>query len=171
MFDPRDRICNSDSCLRAKLDRMKFSLLIECQIASPTPASERQAFHDCIAQVLLADELGYHGIWAVEHHGLYEYSHCSAPEVPALLYRGQQRPLRVGHAVTLTPYRYNHPIRVAERIATLDILSGGRVRWGSGKSAPAHRAERFEIDRDESIPQYRRRSAGDDPAHVALGSV
>jgi alkanesulfonate monooxygenase SsuD/methylene tetrahydromethanopterin reductase-like flavin-dependent oxidoreductase (luciferase family) len=149
------RICVAGSYLRANLDCMKFSLLIECQIASPTPASERQVFHDCIAQVLLADELGYHGIWAVEHHGLYEYSHCSAPEVLLGYLAARTSRLLLGHAVTLTPYRYNHPIRVAERIATLDILSGGRVRWGSGKSASRTEQSAFEIDRDELDPQWR----------------
>ena len=60
---------------------VKFSLLLEIQIDSPTPALERQAFLDCVEQAVLADELGYDTVWAVEHHGLLEYSHCSAPEV------------------------------------------------------------------------------------------
>ena len=102
---------------------MKFSLLIELQIESPTAASERQAFLDCVEQAVLADELGYHCLWAVEHHGLYEYSHCSAPEVLLAYIAGRTRRIRLGHAVTLTPHRYNHPIRIAERVATLGILS------------------------------------------------
>jgi alkanesulfonate monooxygenase SsuD/methylene tetrahydromethanopterin reductase-like flavin-dependent oxidoreductase (luciferase family) len=60
---------------------VRFSLLIEVQVASPTPASERQAFLDCVEQAVLADALGYDTVWAVEHHGLLEYSHSSAPEV------------------------------------------------------------------------------------------
>ena len=134
---------------------MKFSLLIELQIASPTPAAEAQAFHDCVEQAVLADRLGYHGVWAVEHHGLYEYSHCSAPEVLLGYIAAKTSRLLLGHAVTLTPYRYNHPIRVAERIATLDILSGGRVRWGSGKSASLTEQGAFEIERDELDAQWR----------------
>jgi alkanesulfonate monooxygenase SsuD/methylene tetrahydromethanopterin reductase-like flavin-dependent oxidoreductase (luciferase family) len=125
---------------------MKFSLFFELQIASPTAASERQAFHDCLAQAVLADELGYQGIWAVEHHGLYEYSHCSAPEVLLAYIAARTSRLLLGHAVTLTPHRYNHPIRVAERVATLDILSNGRVRWGSGKSASRTEQTAFEIN-------------------------
>lgn len=138
-----------------KSDRMKFSLLIELQIASPTRASEAQAFHDCVEQAVLADQLGYHGVWAVEHHGLYEYSHCSAPEVLLSYIAARTSRLLLGHAVTLTPFRYNHPIRIAERIATLDILSGGRVRWGSGKSASLTEQGAFEIDRDELDAQWR----------------
>src|SRR2546428_693834 len=60
---------------------MHFSLFIEIQVSPVSPAAERQAFHQCVEQVVLAEELGYHGVWAVEHHGLLEYSHCSAPEV------------------------------------------------------------------------------------------
>jgi len=114
---------------------MKFSLFFEMQIADPTRASEAQTFHDCVAQAVLADELGYHSVWEVEHHGLYEYSHSSAPEVFLSFVAGRTKRIRLGHGVTLLPYRYNHPIRIAERVATLDILSGGRVSWGSGKSS------------------------------------
>jgi alkanesulfonate monooxygenase SsuD/methylene tetrahydromethanopterin reductase-like flavin-dependent oxidoreductase (luciferase family) len=134
---------------------MKFSLLLELQLASPTAATERQLFHDTIDQALLADECGYHGVWAVEHHGLYEYSHCSAPEVLLSFIAARTSRLLLGHAVTLTPSRYNHPIRVAERIATLDILSNGRVRWGSGKSASLTEQTTFEVDRSTLDGQWR----------------
>jgi alkanesulfonate monooxygenase SsuD/methylene tetrahydromethanopterin reductase-like flavin-dependent oxidoreductase (luciferase family) len=114
---------------------MKFSLFYEMQIADPTPESEARLFRDCVEQVELADRLGYHGIWEVEHHGLREYSHSSAPEVFLAFVAARTRNLRLGHGITLTPAAYNHPIRIAERVATLDILSGGRVDWGSGKSS------------------------------------
>src|SRR6202140_4980299 len=133
---------------------VKFSLLVEIQIDSPTPARERQAFLDGVEQAVLADELGYHTVWAVEHHGLLEYSHCSAPEVLLGFVAARTRQIRLGHAVTLTPHRYNHPIRVAERIATLDILSGGRVSWGSGKSASLVEQAAFEIDRTTLHEQW-----------------
>jgi alkanesulfonate monooxygenase SsuD/methylene tetrahydromethanopterin reductase-like flavin-dependent oxidoreductase (luciferase family) len=134
---------------------LKFSLFLEVQIASPTAASEAQAFHDSVAQAVLADELGYCGVWAVEHHGLYEYSHCSAPEVLLGYIAARTRRILLGHAVTLTPFRYNHPIRVAERIATLDILSNGRARWGSGKSASRTEQGAFEIDPADLDGQWR----------------
>jgi alkanesulfonate monooxygenase SsuD/methylene tetrahydromethanopterin reductase-like flavin-dependent oxidoreductase (luciferase family) len=127
---------------------MKFSLLLEAQVSHPTPELETRTFLDCVEQAVLADELGYHGVWATEHHGLYEFSHCSAPEVLLSFIAARTTRLKLGHAVTLTPRRYNHPIRVAERIATLDILSGGRVRWGSGKSASRVEQDAFEIDRE-----------------------
>jgi alkanesulfonate monooxygenase SsuD/methylene tetrahydromethanopterin reductase-like flavin-dependent oxidoreductase (luciferase family) len=125
---------------------MKFSLFFEMQIADPARATEAQLFHDCVAQAVLADELGYHGIWEVEHHGLYEYSHSSAPEVFLAFVAARTKKIRLGHGVTLLPHRYNHPIRIAERVALLDILSGGRVSWGSGKSSSLVEQLAFEND-------------------------
>jgi alkanesulfonate monooxygenase SsuD/methylene tetrahydromethanopterin reductase-like flavin-dependent oxidoreductase (luciferase family) len=63
--------------------------------------------------------------------------------------------IRLGHAVTLTPYRFNHPIRVAERVAVLDILSNGRVSWGSGKSSSHTEQGSFQVDRAELDSQWR----------------
>lgn len=123
---------------------MKFSLFYEMQTDDPSPASERQMFHDCVEQVVLADQLGYHCCWEVEHHGLREYSHSSAPEVFLSFVAARTERIRIGHGITLTPYRYNHPIRIAERIATLDILSRGRVNWGSGKSSSLTEQEAFQ---------------------------
>ena len=125
---------------------MKFSLFYEMQIASPTRATEAQMFHDCVEQVVLADQLGYHAVWEVEHHGLFEYSHSSAPEVFLSFVAARTQRIRIGHGVTLLPHRYNHPIRIAERIATLDILSGGRVNWGTGKSSSLVEQIAFEND-------------------------
>src|SRR6516225_3360367 len=116
------------------------------QISDPTPQAEAQLFHDCLEQAVLADELGYHCVWEVEHHGLYEYSHSSAPEVFLAFVAARTRRVRLGHGVTLLPHRYNHPIRIAERVATLDLLSGGRVNWGSGKSSSLVEQLAFEND-------------------------
>jgi alkanesulfonate monooxygenase SsuD/methylene tetrahydromethanopterin reductase-like flavin-dependent oxidoreductase (luciferase family) len=125
---------------------MKFSLFFEMQLDGPTPASEAKIFHDCVEQAKLADDVGYHCIWAVEHHGLYEYSHCSAPEIFLSYVAAQTKRIRIGHGCTLLPHRYNHPIRIAERIAVLDILSQGRVNWGTAKSGTRVEKEAFEVD-------------------------
>ena len=125
---------------------MKFSIFFEMQISEPTRASEAQTFRDCVDQAVLADELGYHCAWEVEHHGLYEYSHSSAPEIFLAFVAAKTKRIRLGHGITLLPHRYNHPIRIAERIATLDILSGGRVNWGSGKSSSLVEQHAFEND-------------------------
>lgn len=125
---------------------MKFSLFYEMQVADPTPEKEVEIFRNCLEQAELADRLGYHCIWEVEHHGLYEYSHSSAPEIFLSFVAARTRQIRIGHGCTLLPYRYNHPIRIAERIATLDILSGGRVNWGSARSGSRVEREAFEVD-------------------------
>jgi alkanesulfonate monooxygenase SsuD/methylene tetrahydromethanopterin reductase-like flavin-dependent oxidoreductase (luciferase family) len=125
---------------------MKFSLFYEMQIADPTPETEARMFHECAEQVVLADRLGFHCAWEVEHHGLYEYSHSSAPEVFLAYCAARTEKIRLGHGVTLTPGFYNHPIRIAERIATLDILSNGRVSWGSGKSSSATEHGAFQVE-------------------------
>jgi alkanesulfonate monooxygenase SsuD/methylene tetrahydromethanopterin reductase-like flavin-dependent oxidoreductase (luciferase family) len=125
---------------------MKFSIFFEMQISEPTRATEHKTFHDCLEQAVLADELGYHCVWEVEHHGLYEYSHSSAPEIFLSFVAAKTKRIRIGHGVTLLPHRYNHPIRIAERVATLDVLSGGRVNWGSGKSSSLVEQVAFEND-------------------------
>jgi alkanesulfonate monooxygenase SsuD/methylene tetrahydromethanopterin reductase-like flavin-dependent oxidoreductase (luciferase family) len=125
---------------------MKFSIFLEMQLSEPTRSREAQIFHNCIEQAVYADELGYHCVWEVEHHGLLEYSHSSAPETVLAFIAARTNRIRLGHGVTLLPHRYNHPIRIAERIATLDILSGGRVNWGSGKSSSLVEQQAFQND-------------------------
>lgn len=133
---------------------MKFSIFFEMQISHPTRESERQTFLDCVEQAVFADQLGYHCVWEVEHHGLYEYSHSSAPEIFLSFIAARTKNIRVGHGVTLLPHRYNHPLRIAERIATLDILSGGRVNWGSGKSSSRVEQVAFENDLTQLHAQW-----------------
>jgi len=133
---------------------MKFSLFFEVQISQPNAAKEAKCFHDCLAQAELADQAGYNCIWAVEHHGLYEYAHSSAPEIFLSFVAARTKRIRVGHGISLTPFRYNHPIRVAERIATLDILSEGRVNWGSGKSSSRVEQVAFETDPETLHQQW-----------------
>ena len=125
---------------------MRFSLFFNLQLTDPTPERERAIIHDTVAQAVLAEELGYDGIWVVEHHGLYEYSHCSSPESILAFIAAKTERITLGHGITLTPYRYNHPIRIAERVAMLDVLSNGRVIWGSGKSSSMTELGAFEND-------------------------
>ena len=111
---------------------MKFGIFYELQL--PRPWEERSEFRllcDALAQIELADQLGFDYAWSVEHHFLEEYSHCSAPEV--FLGAATQRTsrIRLGHGIIQLPT--NHPIRVAERVATLDLLSAGRVELGLGE--------------------------------------
>jgi alkanesulfonate monooxygenase SsuD/methylene tetrahydromethanopterin reductase-like flavin-dependent oxidoreductase (luciferase family) len=116
---------------------MDFAIFYEIQVASPLKYREReyQAFHDVMSQVVRAEEQGFTHFWTVEHHFQVGFAHSSAPEVLYGAISQRTSKIRIGHAVVLLPYPYNHPIRVAERVATLDILSNGRVEVGTGRSA------------------------------------
>ena len=126
---------------------MKFGLFYEHQIPRPwNEGAEHKLFQDALAQVELADRLGFDYIWEVEHHFLEEYSHSSAPEVFLAACSQRTSQIRLGHGIVLMPPGYNHPARVAERIATLDLVSNGRVEWGTGESASHMELGGFNVD-------------------------
>jgi len=85
-------------------------------------------------------------VWEVEHHFLEEYSHSSAPEVFLAACSQRTRDIRLGHGIIQTAPGYNHPARTAERVATLDLVSGGRVEFGSGESSSEAELGGFGID-------------------------
>ncbi|HTO81084.1 MAG TPA: LLM class flavin-dependent oxidoreductase, partial [Methylomirabilota bacterium] len=115
---------------------MRFGTFYEHQLPRPwTAGLEQQLFQDALDQVELADKLGFDNVWEVEHHFLEEYSHSSAPEVFLAACSQRTKQIRLGHGIVLMPPGYNHPARVAERIATLDLVSNGRVEFGTGESA------------------------------------
>ena len=105
---------------------MKFGLFYEFQLPRPwLPDSEYRLYQDGLAQIELADRLGYDCAWQVEHHFLEEYAHSPTPEMFLSAASQRTKNIRLGHGImqlTTSP-----PARVAERIATLDLLSGGRV--------------------------------------------
>ena len=126
---------------------MKFGLLYEMQLPRPwTEKSDHQQLKEAIAEIELADLLGYDYIWANEHHFLEEYSHSSAPEVFLGYCARNTKQIRLGHAVVLSPPGYNQPARVAERLSTLDLLSDGRVDFGTGESASRVELEGYGVD-------------------------
>jgi alkanesulfonate monooxygenase SsuD/methylene tetrahydromethanopterin reductase-like flavin-dependent oxidoreductase (luciferase family) len=96
--------------------------------------------------VELADRVGIDYAWEVEHHFLEEYSHSSAPEVFLGACSQRTQRIRLGHGIVLMPPPFNHPARIAERIATLDLVSRGRVEFGTGESASRVELEGFGID-------------------------
>src|ERR1700739_2127767 len=117
---------------------MKFGIFYEHQLPQPwEDGSEQRLYQQALDQVELADRLGIDYVWEVEHHFLEEYSPSSAPEVFLAACSQRTKRIRLGHGIALMPPKYNHPARVAERIATLDLVSDGRVEWGTGESAGA----------------------------------
>ncbi len=115
---------------------MRFGVFYELQLPKPwNEGDEHRLFHEALDQVILADKLGFDYAWEVEHHFLDEYSHASAPEVFLACAAGQTKNIRLGHGIRQVIPKYNHPARSAECIATLDLLSNGRVEFGIGESA------------------------------------
>src|SRR4030066_132571 len=115
---------------------MKFVIFHELSVAKPWhERSEYEVYHNALEQVELADELGFDQAWAVEHHFLEEYSHCSAPEVFLAAAAARTKRIRLGHGIAVVLPPFNHPVRCAERAAALDIISNGRLEFGTGRSA------------------------------------
>jgi alkanesulfonate monooxygenase SsuD/methylene tetrahydromethanopterin reductase-like flavin-dependent oxidoreductase (luciferase family) len=125
---------------------MKFSIIYEAQMADPSRESERRCFNEIVEQVLLAEEQGFDTVWCVEHTALTQYAHMSAPETFLAYMAGKTSRIGIGHGVVCLPPAMNHPVKVAERIATLDILSNGRVHFGMGKGGTQQEAGTFGYD-------------------------
>ena len=129
---------------------MKFDVFCEIQRAAPWEGrDEASLFGEILDQARAADAAGFETWWQVEHHSSSEFSYSSAPEVVLTAIAMATRRLRVGHAGVLAPFRINHPLRVAERAATLDILSGGRFELGLAKSG-GKEWETFGVDAERA---------------------
>ena len=129
---------------------MRFGVFYEHQLPRPwNPGDEAKLFHDALAQVVLADKLGYDYAWEVEHHFLEEYSHSSAPEVFLAACAALTKTIRVGHGIRQVIPNYNHPARTAEGLATLDIISNGRLDFGIGEGATRLELGAFHIPAKE----------------------
>jgi alkanesulfonate monooxygenase SsuD/methylene tetrahydromethanopterin reductase-like flavin-dependent oxidoreductase (luciferase family) len=126
---------------------VKFGIFYEHQMGRPWEADgEHRLIQDALEQVELADRLGISHVWEVEHHFLEEYSHSSAPEVFLAACSQRTQHIRLGHGIILTAPGFNHPARTAERLAMLDLVSNGRVEFGSGESSSEAELAGFGID-------------------------
>ncbi len=133
---------------------MKFGLFYELQLPKPydndtwDPDDERRIIREMLEQVELADRLGYEYVFQVEHHFLDEYSHSAAPEVVLAAASQRTTRIRLGHGIVHMPPGHNHPARTAERVATLDLVSDGRVEFGTGEGASDMELGGFGTPRD-----------------------
>jgi alkanesulfonate monooxygenase SsuD/methylene tetrahydromethanopterin reductase-like flavin-dependent oxidoreductase (luciferase family) len=129
---------------------MRFGIFYEHQL--PKPWSEDDEFRllaEALDQVVLADRLGFDYAWEVEHHFLDEYSHSSAPEVFLAACAARTERIRLGHGIRQVIPNYNHPARTAEALATLDLVSDGRVDFGIGEGATRLELHGFGISAKE----------------------
>ena len=134
---------------------MRFGIFYEHQLPRPwEPDSEHRLLKHALEQVELADRLGYDHVWEVEHHFLEEYSHSSAPEVFLAAVSQRTKQIRIGHGIVLMPVSFNHTARIAERVATLDLVSDGRVEFGTGESSSEMELGGFNVDRESKREQW-----------------
>ena len=112
---------------------MELGLFYQIQVPKPwDDQSESRKFQEMIEQVCFAEEIGMTSVWFVEHHFRSEWSHSSAPDITLAALSQRTTKMRLGIAVVLAPL--HHPLNVASRMATLDVISGGRVNLGIGRS-------------------------------------
>ena len=132
---------------------MKLDVFCETQKAAPiTPDHEQRVYAETLAQAERADALGFDCWWAVEHHGALEFSWSSAPEVLLAWIATRTKRIHLGHAGVLAPFKINHPLRVAERLALLDHISGGRAELGLARTG-AGEWDTFQVDPNTSRQQ------------------
>ena len=133
---------------------MDLSLIYELETGDTSEAGVRRVFDECLEQVELADSLGYRTVWFTEHHFLERFSYSSAPETWLAYLAAKTTNIRLGHGIVLLPFNINHPLRVAERVATLDLVSGGRVEFGGGRAISESELSAFGVDPDETRAQW-----------------
>ena len=102
-------------------------------------------------RIAIMDEGGYDGVWLAEHH-FNTYSVCPSPHLMAMNVAARTKNLRIGLAVSLAVF-YN-PLRLAEEVALLDVLSGGRINWGAGRGFDRGEFGAFKIDVAESAARF-----------------
>lgn len=136
-------------------ESVRFGIFYEHQLPRPWEADdEHRILRESLEQVALADRLGIDHLWVVEHHFLEEYSHSSAPEVFLAAASQRTSRIRLGHGIVQLPPGFNHPARVAERAATLDLLSDGRLDLGTGESSSEMELGGFGVDRASKRRQW-----------------
>ncbi len=112
---------------------MKFGLLYEAQ--RPFDGNDvdwNSLYKETLDQCELADKVGFHNLWFVEHHFLMGFSGSPCPEVLFGALSQRTKNIRIGFGVSILPN--HHPVRIAERAAMVDQLTDGRVEFGTGRS-------------------------------------
>jgi alkanesulfonate monooxygenase SsuD/methylene tetrahydromethanopterin reductase-like flavin-dependent oxidoreductase (luciferase family)/putative sterol carrier protein len=134
---------------------MRFGIFYEHQLPRPwDPGDEQRLLRDALDQVALADRVGFDSVWEVEHHFLEEYSHSSASDVFLAAASQRTERIRLGFGILPLPLGYQHPARVAETAATLDLVSGGRVELGTGETSSGAELAGFGVDRETKREQW-----------------
>ncbi len=150
---------------------MRFDLFYELSCPPHLPRGEAEVYRDALAEIELADALGYGCAWLVEHHFMPGYSHSSQPGLVLAAAAARTRRIRLGHAII--PLPLHHPVHVAEQVATLDVLSGGRLEVGVGRGFSPQEYAAFGAEMASSRAQVEqalallRRSFAGEPVNFA----
>ena len=140
---------------RGAAEAMEVDLFME--FASPPRArtSAAAVFEDGLTLARAADAAGFGAVWLAEHHFLGDYSNSSAPDMLLAAMARETRRIKLGFGVL--PLPIHDPVRVAERLFTLDLLSGGRVLWGVGRGVTVTELEGFGVDPTDSRRIFKER--------------
>jgi alkanesulfonate monooxygenase SsuD/methylene tetrahydromethanopterin reductase-like flavin-dependent oxidoreductase (luciferase family)/putative sterol carrier protein len=134
---------------------MRFGMFYEHQLPRPWgDDGEHRLLKDALEQIEIADRVGFDVVWEVEHHFLEEYSHSSASDVFLAAASQRTSRIRLGLGILPLPPGYQHPARVAETVSTLDLVSDGRVEFGTGETSSGAELEGFGVDRDTKREQW-----------------
>lgn len=126
---------------------MKFGLLSQIQVPKPwTETTERQTYWDNLDHAVAAEAAGFSYFWLTEQHFFAEIGHCACPEMMLAALSQRTTILRLGFAVILMPC--HNPFNIAERVATLDLLSNGRCEFGAGRGTAAYVVEGLGFNAD-----------------------
>jgi alkanesulfonate monooxygenase SsuD/methylene tetrahydromethanopterin reductase-like flavin-dependent oxidoreductase (luciferase family) len=108
-------------------------------------------YETALERFAIMDQTGYDAVWLAEHH-FSTFSVCPSVHMMGTMAAARTRNLRIGTAVSLAPF-YN-PLRLAEEVALLDVLSGGRVNWGAGRGFERSEFAAFNIPGEESAARF-----------------
>lgn len=128
-------------------------MLVDLALSFATPHGRdpQPAFEDYIALAREADRADYAGVWVAEAHFQGDYSKAACPDMLLAALARETRNLQLGYGVF--PMPIHDPLRVAEALATLDLLSNGRAMWCVGRGIGAEELRGFGIDYDEALPR------------------
>ena len=127
---------------------MEFGIFLQGYLPGAR-AHDVQAEHDQLMReceyAIVADGHNWKYAWFGEHHALVEYSHMSAPEVMMGYVAARTERIHLGSGINSLSPRKEHPVRYAERVATLDHMTNRRFEWGTGRGAGSHEVASFNI--------------------------
>ncbi len=124
---------------------MKFGMMAQIQMPQPwTETTERQGYWNLIDQVVAAEQAGFDYFWITEQHFFIEIGHCACPDMVLAALSQRTTRIKLGFGVFLLPL--HHPFYIAERVATLDVLSNGRAQFGIGRGTSPYMVEGLGFD-------------------------